>query len=130
MIWVDLLVTGVTENAPDMVESGQDADLLRLENDHAIDLAEVIANVAASLEDWLPDTDKVLLAVAARDGSTARNLAARGLLVVRPDGGLGFTIGHGKVIESVGESLAIIQNPEPGRYARGYRLPGYQYWSA
>lgn len=128
MIWVDLLVTGVTGRAPVRVLNGLDADALLLEHGPGVELAEAMAGVAASLEDWLPDTDTALLAVVTRDGVPTSNLTERGLLVVRPDGGLGFTIGRGHTIESVGESLAIVQAPEPGRYMWGFRVPGYKYW--
>ncbi|MGL3805839.1 hypothetical protein ACSYDW_07040 [Paeniglutamicibacter sp. R2-26] len=128
MIWIDLLVTAVSAQAPALVATGLDADTVMVEHGPGIELAEVLAGAASALEDWLPGTDRELAAVVARDGEPSSDLGARGLLLVRPDGGLGFTIGRGQVVESVGESLAIIQAPGAGRYVRGYRLPGYKYW--
>lgn len=128
MIWVDLLVAAVSVQAPALVATGVDADTLLLEHGVGIELAEILAGAAAALEDWLPGTDRELAAVVARDGEPATDMGGRGLLLVRSDGGLGFTIGRGQVVESVGESLAIIEAPGPGRYVKGYRLPGYKYW--
>lgn len=128
MIWIQLMVAAVTAQAPSLVATGADADVLALEHGAGIELAEILAGVAAALEDWLPDTDAALAAVVTRDGQPTKELDQAGLLVVRAGGGLGFAVGRGMVVESVGESLAIIQTPGAGRYSAGYRLPGYKYW--
>ena len=130
MVWADLLVAAVSSQAPALVSSGIDADALAWAAGPGVELAEVVAGAAAALDVWLPPVDTELLAVVARDGDRVDELTGRGLLLVRPDGQLGFTVGRGQVVESIGDSVAIIQAPGAVRYTRGYRIPGFIYWRA
>jgi len=125
-VWAGLIVSRVLRLAGSLVPAGADADaLLAAADGPRLNLAEPLAQAAATAGIEIPDTDDHLrVFLAARNAAAPVALDVRGLVVGLADGRLGLTIGRGRVIESYGDGLAVVTNPEPGRYVEAFTVPG------
>lgn len=86
-------------------------------------VAEVLSRAAAARTLVLPPTDPVLLY---RLGPyrVPVDIMRGGTVTATADGRVGYNIGDGRTIESIGPQLALVNRPDPTRYARQYTLPG------
>ncbi|WP_427017878.1 hypothetical protein ACQCSX_04485 [Pseudarthrobacter sp. P1] len=129
--WADGILARVLPLAVSVYETGRQRDMDPAAGQRPVlHVAEAVGIACAAHGIYLPLTDTALAAVAARDGAPAAAPWGRGAIVVLADGRVGLTAGRGAVIESAGESLAIIRTPEPGRYVAAWQIPGAQYWKA
>lgn len=128
MLWAGLITAPVAASAALAVDRGRDVDTLLGEWDGPrTELAELLGAATAGLGLFIPRQDHQLAAWLARDGIPVPvDAAGRGAVLALQDGRLGLAIGAG-VLESAGESLAIVHAPEPGRYVHAWHLPGVTY---
>lgn len=64
----------------------------------------------------------------ARKAGTPAAAGTRGAVHLLPDGRVGLGLGAGRgVVETAGDRLAIVERPEPGRYAGAYYMPTITY---
>lgn len=125
-------VTGELINlAEDRYENGADLDSdLGLDEEEAMDLqvAEALAGAAEESGILLPDEDSMLARILARDARPAPPVPRLGVVLQLADGRLAVGVGHGMTVESSGESLALVEQPEQDRYVAGWFIPGLFYW--
>lgn len=93
------------------------------EEEARLHVAEVLSRAAAARTLVLPPTDPVLLY---RLGPyrVPVDILRGGTVTATATGRIGYNIGDGRTIESVGHHLAMVARPDPARYARQYTLPG------
>lgn len=123
-VWAGLIVTRVLHHADFILPTGADLDVMvKAHEGPRLDLAEVVSQAGAAYEVLLPMADSTLRA-RIKGRPVPVDLAVRGLVVALPDGRLGLTIGGGRVVETMGPSLAVVLHPEADRYAEAFTLPG------
>lgn len=128
--WNDAIVTRVAGLVEHRVRTGLEADsYLQAFDGGLLEVAEPLGLVCGTLGISLPLRDSQLAAVLERDAQPApEGSHLRGLVLLLADGRLALTAGHGEVIESVGENLAYVSEPEQGRYIKAWVIPGVEYW--
>ncbi|QIN94350.1 hypothetical protein SEA_ABBA_21 [Arthrobacter phage Abba] len=128
-VWSGLISTRVTRYAEHVIDTGAEVDALLADLDGPrLEVAEVIARALGANGVSLPLTDAQAIAVLADRGeAVAVDLNRSGYLLALADGRVGYSIGGGRVVESRGDKLAVVLDPEPGRYARAFALPGVAY---
>lgn len=128
-VWSGLISTRVTLHAGQVVDTGAAVDerIATLDGPR-LEVSEVIARALEANGESLPLNDEQTIAVLAARGAAADvDLRRSGYLLALADGRVGFSIGGGRTVESSGDELAIVLDPEPGRYVGAYALPGVAY---
>ena len=90
------------------------------ERDRSVSVAQVLAPVLDT-----PGMDSQLVAVCRRARLAAPQGVLWGLAVLSQDR-VGLIV-HGGVVESTGEHLGVVEDPEAGRYSEYFYLPGVAY---
>lgn len=93
-----------------------------------LELSSPLSHAAEDMGITLPEGNRQLLAVLGRDAAPAPVRPRFGVVLETATGALAIGAGRGMVIESAGESLALIESPEANRYARAWFIPGVFYW--
>ena len=106
-----------------------DADF-HVDEDEAMDfqVAQALSDAAEESGIILPDEDAYLVSVLDRDAKAAPPQPRMGVVLQQSNGALALGIGRGMTVESAGESLALIERPESGRYVKAWFIPGVFYW--
>lgn len=131
LAWAPPLVGDLIDLAEHRYTTGRDLeDDLDADEEESMDLevAEALSATAEESGILLPAEDQYLAAVLARDAKPAPATPRMGVVLQSGSGRMAVGIGHGMTVESSGESLAIIETPEPDRYVRAWFIPGLFYW--
>ncbi|WP_102158669.1 hypothetical protein [Zhihengliuella halotolerans] len=129
LAWCPGIIGDVTGLVEYQVRTGAECDEIRdLVEETMIELAEPLAQACADSGISLPEEDSQMLAVLGRDAARAPLAPRYGVVMSLPGGRLAVGVGHGRVIESAGDGLCLIDQPEPGRYLDAWFLPSVFYW--
>lgn len=129
-VWNDAVVTRVAGLVEHRVRTGVEADSYLSQIDGGLlEVAEPLALACGTLGISLPLRDRQLAAVLERDAQPApEGTTLRGVVLQLADGRLALSAGRGEVIESVGQHLSYVSEPEQGRYIKSWIIPGVEYW--
>lgn len=126
-VWAPALLGRVFAVVDAVVATGAEADAALLASSGPrLHLSEPLAASADVYSLRLPGDDERALPALRRHGSPAGELGA-GVVGVLPDGRLALGVGGGRAIESIGECLAVVSDPGPGRYIELWEIPGAVY---
>lgn len=131
LAWAPPVTGELIDLAEDRYETGAGLDEdIGQDEEEAMDLqvAEALSGAAEESGILLPAEDQFLAAVLQRDAKPAPAIPRLGVVLQLADGRLAVGVGRGMTVESSGESLALIEAPEPGRYVRAWFIPGLFYW--
>lgn len=126
MVWPGVVSGAVIPLVEYVYERGSDLD--REMGDDAImptvSVAQILRSALGFTTTYIPDNDSQLVELLRlRYTPIQRTLWC---IAVIDDSRVGVVTPHG-MIESVGEWLALITSPEPGRYQQYYPVPGVRY---
>ena len=128
LAWCPGIVQGLLERIEYQVDTGPECDEIRgLAEGTLLELAEGLSQSCEDSGISLPRTDAQMLAVLRRDCVPAPVVPRFGVVLATADGRLGLGVSHGRVIESAGDGLCLLNRPV-GRYVEAWFLPHVFYW--